>query len=377
MIVYAFILLLFVIQIISFIFIKDCVINVVIFKKKYLRMSKKRFIKILFLSFDFMLLLLLAVIRDETVGTDYNTYITIFKSFLDLDYDNITDNYYVSKGEFLFVVLGYLIKLIFNDYIYMVLVAYLIILLLTYRFILKYSNELLLSGFLFFSFSFYNMSLNILRQYIAAAIVLKSIDYIDKSFKKFFLCLLVGMAFHKTAILFIVVYPVLKFVKDIRVSCVCLLLISGVIALLSEQFVHIIGDVANYGTKYTTMGSEAEIDLKIFINALLFLAFFCYSKQFQSKDINANKWIAMSAITLGLNFSAVFFHYINRTFLYFMIPEVVAIPNFIKTFDSKIIRYTLELMVVVIFSIYYLYLVSNTTCYDTVPYTSNMLNLGM
>ena len=342
---------------------------------KYVDIVKRINIAHCCLAIDFFLLFLLAVFRDEAVGTDYRTYISIFETFLDIDYNQITDDYFAKKGEISFVLLGYVVKQIFSDYIYIVCASYLIILFFVYKFIKKYSLDILVSGFLFFSFSFYNMSLNILREYIAAAIILKSVDYINRDWKRFLLCVLIAMTFHKTAVIFVIIYPALRYIKDARKACIVLLLLCAIIAMFPNQFISLIGDVANYGSKYTTAGNEAEIDLKIFVNSILFLMYYFYYKQFNNKDENAGKWLVMSAFTLGLNFSAFYFHYINRVFLYFMLPEIVSIPNFINSFNSPRIKLGLKLLLIIMFSAYYLILIYNTTCYDTVPYTSVVIGI--
>lgn len=361
-------------------FLSQIVIVALIGKRQLiLRLSSKIYWRVIwgkcFLIFDFIILLILAALRDESVGKDYFNYISIIKGFLNLDYDNIMNNSYAEKAEVSFVLLGYLLKNIFNEYIYIVFVIYFVMLFFVYRFIKKYADDVLLSGFLFFGFSFYNMSLNIMRQYIAAAIILKAVDYIDKDFKKFILFVVIAMTFHKTAFIFVIIYPALKYVKNIRTSCVVLLFICGVIALFSEQLIVMVGDVAHYSAKYVTAGDEAEIDLKFFVNVIMFATFFINYKQFADWDKNANKWLAMSAVTLGLNFSALYFHYINRVFLYFMLPQIVSIPNFINSFDSENTRMGLRGLLILIVSAYYLVLIYNTQCYGTVPYTSEILDI--
>ena len=372
--IYVFILTIMIIQNII-ILANDNRVKIKISLNKYVDIVKRINIAHCCLAIDFFLLFLLAVFRDEAVGTDYRTYISIFETFLDIDYNQITDDYFAKKGEISFVLLGYVVKQIFSDYIYIVCASYLIILFFVYKFIKKYSLDILVSGFLFFSFSFYNMSLNILREYIAAAIILKSVDYINRDWKRFLLCVLIAMTFHKTAVIFVIIYPALRYIKDARKSCIVLLLLCAIIAMFSNQFISFIGDVANYGSKYTTAGNEAEIDLKIFVNSILFLMYYFYYKQFNNKDENAGKWLVMSAFTLGLNFSAFYFHYINRVFLYFMLPEIVSIPNFINSFNSPRIKLGLKLLLIIMFSAYYLILIYNTTCYDTVPYTSVVIGI--
>lgn len=372
--IYVFILIIMIIQIIVISAYNSRVI-VKISLNKYVDIVKKLNIAYCCLAVDFFLLFLLAVFRDETVGTDYRTYISIFEAFLDIDYNHITDDYFAEKGEISFVLLGYIVKQIFSDYIYIVCATYFIIIFSVYKFIKKYSVDILVSGFLFFSFSFYNMSLNILREYIAAAIILKSIDYLNKDWKRFLLCVLIAMTFHKTAVIFAIIYPALRYIKDTRKSCIALLFFCAIAAIFSNQLISFIGDVANYGSKYTTAGNEAEIDLKIFVNITLFFIYYFYYVQFKNKDENADKWLAMSAVTLGLNFSAFYFHYINRVFLYFMLPEIVSIPNFINSFASPRLRIGFKVLLILLFSVYYLILIYNTKCYDTVPYTSVIIGI--
>ena len=355
--------------------IRNRVLTIIMSKKLCWKIEIKKEIKHIFLVMNFIILFVIAVFRDESVGQDYSVYIGIFEGFLNLDYDSMLENEFAKKGEVLFVALGIFLKAVVNDYLVIVCAVYFLMLLFVYRFIKKYANDVLLSGFLFYGFSFYNMSLNILRQYMAAAIVLLAIDYIEEKPVKFFLCVLVAMLFHKTAIVFVILYPVLNYIRNIRISCALLLAICGVAAVFSDNLIYMIGDLANYGDTYTTAGEETEIDLKIFVNIILFITYFYFAKQFQSWDKNANKWIAMSAVTLGLNFTALYFHYVNRMFLYFMLPEIVSLPNFINSFKSNEAKIVMRTIMIVVFSLYYTILVCNTSCYGTVPYTSNVLDI--
>lgn len=78
-----------------------------------------------------------------------------------------------------------------------------------YRFILPFFT-------FFFIFGFYWMSMmNVIRQQIAACIFLVSIYFIEnKKAIPYYLCVLLAYLFHKSALLLIVIYPILRFRDD-------------------------------------------------------------------------------------------------------------------------------------------------------------------
>ena len=77
------------------------------------------------------------------------------------------------------------------------------------RFLFPYMAFILIFGFYFMSM------MNVIRQQIAACIFLFSLQYIErKQALKYYVCVLLAMGFHKSAILLLPVYPLFRWRKD-------------------------------------------------------------------------------------------------------------------------------------------------------------------
>lgn len=325
------------------------------------------------LIFDFMLLLVLAVCRDISVGSDYKTYMTIFSGMTSDALNDVSSNYFWFNGEIGFALIGTLIGNIFGDPFLIVCVCYVMILGGVYLFIKKYSDNALLSTFLFLTFSFYNMSYNILRQYIAAVILLKTIDYINKDFKRFFMFVLLAAFFHKSAVIFLFVYPIFKYIKDVRVGVLFFVSFMAGIAVMPTSILSFLGDVLDYGGYVSDKESGGLAN--IIVMAIIFMLFLTFTKIMQSKDPHGKIWLIFAAIAFSISMFSVQIHSFNRLLLYFLMPAIVSIVNFIHAvLNISSVKYG-EVLTLVIFSIYYTSLLLYTSVYQTVPYSSKILGI--
>ena len=100
-----------------------------------------------------------------------------------------------------------------------------------YRFVVPYLLLYLIVGMFFMSM------MNIIRQQIAALIFLCSIQFIDeKKPLKFYLCVAIAFLFHRSAVLTVVMYPILRFKDDWFHRISVQLLLFAVAVFLSYRF---------------------------------------------------------------------------------------------------------------------------------------------
>lgn len=137
------------------------------------------------------------------VGVDYPTYLNSYLHGGDREY------------EFLFQFITDTLSINSVHYaIYFFLWAFIEVFLLFYsfrkqRFLFPYMAFILIFGFYFMSM------MNVIRQQIAACIFLFSLQYIErKQALKYYVCVLLAMGFHKSAILLLPVYPLFRWRKD-------------------------------------------------------------------------------------------------------------------------------------------------------------------
>lgn len=100
-----------------------------------------------------------------------------------------------------------------------------------YRFIIPYLLLYLIIG------NFYMSMMNIIRQQIAALIFLCSIQFIDeKKPLKYYLCVALAFLFHRSAVLMVVMYPILRIKDDWFHSVGIQLILLSIAVFLSFRF---------------------------------------------------------------------------------------------------------------------------------------------
>lgn len=168
------------------------------------RESKKKFY--FFWGISFILLFLFSGVRYK-VGYDYEyTYLPGYYHIV---------NGYESRFEIIFVWLNKLVYHIFNNVDWLFIISSFITLYLVYKTIRKYSDNVTLSILMLFVTRFYLYSFTQVRQYIAIAIFIYAIKYIvNKDLKRYLLCILIAIGFHKTAIIYLPIY----FIGNLKLS---------------------------------------------------------------------------------------------------------------------------------------------------------------
>ena len=100
-----------------------------------------------------------------------------------------------------------------------------------YRFIIPYLLLYLIIG------NFYMSMMNVIRQQIAALIFLCSIQFIDeKKPLKYYLCIALAFLFHRSAVLMVVMYPILRIRDDWFRSVGIQLILLAIAVFLSFRF---------------------------------------------------------------------------------------------------------------------------------------------
>lgn len=167
----------------------------------------------------------LAGLRNKTVGTDVRWYTNPlfecakkadnFKQYYEMRFLNQFNfqYFYVKNYEILFIVLIYIITKLTESFQLILFVIQMLIIFPVYGGLKKFKkleNKLWLSMLVFY-FLFFNVTLNLMRQFIGIAIIFYGIScFINENNKKgnikFWIFLVVGTLFHKSALLGIIIY---------------------------------------------------------------------------------------------------------------------------------------------------------------------------
>ncbi len=205
------------------------------------RKSKRN--TIVFLALSSVAMIAVAYLRADTVGIDYKQYETYFYQVHDGGWNFLISSGNAYRVEPGYSLLNYFVSLFTRDvHIYMLVVA-VIVITLTAMLLYRVSPIPWIGMFVFASFGFYGNSLSFIRQCIAIAIYLYSIEYIKKKkFIPYLLIILLASTFHKSMLIMIPVY----FIARIPVNWKSLLTWSGLAVLVTA----LSWPLFNFVTKY-------------------------------------------------------------------------------------------------------------------------------
>ena len=193
-------------------------------KKKY---NSKKFLVVLLTA---QLITILAL-RNSTVGVDIPGYVRFFQNTPILNFQQ----FMAHRWELGFKLLNKAISLFTsNEQVFLTIIATLTIIPVG-RFIYKYSKMPFLSFALYISFNFYSFVFSGLRQGIAYGIVLISYDFIvNRKLSKFIICILFASLFHRSALIFLPAYFLVKFKINYK-SLGIVVITNGILYLFRKQ----------------------------------------------------------------------------------------------------------------------------------------------
>ena len=218
-----------------------------------------------------------------------------------------------------------------------------------------------LSILLYFAFGFFTFTFSGLRQSIALSILFFSFLYVEKrNFIKFILSILLASTFHKTAIIFIVAYP-LYYIK-LKLKHYTFIIPSFIICFILKAKIFVMVAVLFKGREVQPESTGAY-GLFIFMIGTLILSYIFYNSD--SKEVNAYRNYILVAIFIQMLASQS--NTIGRAGYYFWMFITLLVPEVIKSQKNMLIKYLSGCIVVSFLVIYYLDSLS-TGYLNIVPY---------
>lgn len=207
-----------------------CALSIIVLfsqtQRKYTIRGRKRIV-----LFAFGIIILIASLRKYTVGIDLEKYYyNSFIQFVNWDWKDVTRNTYEPGYFFLNIFIG---KLTDNPQVFIAVTS-----LMTFSvfgwFIYKNSDNVFMSTFIFITFSFWFMFMNIIRQALAIAIVLLAYDFLNRQslgkikIPVFVVLVLIAASFHSSAILTLCLLPLhyLKFKRKEIVGSIAVIVLA-------------------------------------------------------------------------------------------------------------------------------------------------------
>lgn len=294
----------------------------------------------------FIILLLFNGLRDGNVFLDSLVYKNFFQIVENL---NLIDLIKLNSFEVGFKLFTKFFSLFCNYNLYIFIISF-FSLIGFYFFIKKYSNNYLMSVFLFIVTNIYIYLFCTIRQTIAISILLFSIQYVLSNKKiKFVLLVLLAASFHKTALIFMIVY-LLKWFDINKIGIKKLVVIYLIIFIFRQPIVTLFINVFYSSYNNYIISGSGYFLLLILVSLAVFIYYFINKKKLYNDELKLFYNIYLFSILFQI--LATSQGYINRITLYFMIPIIVLLPNIIP--KNKFGKYTMYLVYIIGFA-YYIY----------------------
>ncbi len=311
---------------------------------KYKFNSKKVYVTIMGIC-----LFLIAALRSTSVGNDSGQYARVYYALQRMSIRTIVTNYselgyYLfakvlsfinSNHQFLFAVIG-------GFYAYSIS-----------RFIYKYSKDTMASFIMLIPMMYFSFSLTGLRQTMAIAIILISIDYILKRrIIPFFLLVIIAYFFHNSAIFFIPAY-FLPYKKISNKLILGFILATPIVYLLRRQFVSIVQQFIYSDYNIAQIGEEAKSWATLLIYILILVAVAFFKDSISRSDDNFPLLFSMMYIGMCLQMFVPLEPSLFRVSMYYNITSIILIPNLLTVLNNKRTRSIAYLLFFILMAVEY------------------------
>lgn len=294
------------------------------------------------------ILFVISSLRDITVGSDLVNYISYFKIISNLNFSELSN----IKLEYGYVLFNKIISVIFNNERFFIISVSFFIIILFSKFIYDNSKNPWLSFFLFITLMYYALTLNQIRQMMAAAIVLFNINSVkDKKKVKFFSSVLIATLFHKTAIVYIILY----FIKNIKIDYKYILgmfiLSIGVFLFGDRMVINLMQLINKYQIYSNNVISNDGTGMLILLIIITFLGWIFYEDDDKRKSI----YFHIMFVSILIQIISLKFSILNRITNYFSIIMIILIPNVIKSRTEIYMRCIGTIILCIITSVFFIY----------------------
>lgn len=282
------------------------------------------------------------------VGMDYMAYYQGYAGYL----KNLT-NAIRTLDEPGFGVLAWIATRFYNDGASAIFIASVVTVSLPLLVIYRHSNRLLLPTFLYITMGCWTGSFNGVRQYLAAAVLLCGYEYLkEKNLFKYCVIVFVAFLFHRSAIVFIILYFIVN--RDITIPNVIILIAFTGLLLLSYdrvfQFANIVMD-KEYSLEiaYTSRAVNRLRVLATFVPVIIFAYEYFDQKRTQSTVFSLNILIFRAALSVFAMNSALLYR-INIYSSFFAPLAITQLLEGVSEKNRKIIETLLIVMYFVMWS---------------------------
>lgn len=309
------------------------------------------------------------------VGVDYENYVNLYHNITQRYY-GMTDAILNSRFEPGWIVINYIVKYIFNDVQYVFVISAFLTWLFAFKAI--YDNRIRISvgvAVLILLCTLYGVSFNIVRQVLAASVIMLAIKpMIDRKPLKFILTVLFASTFHLTAIIFLPAYWVINsrfrygnFLKRITMP----LLFLGLVIFVQPVFstltsFELFSTYSRYNLNFSGFYIR-DVLLRIPIIILMLIS----ARKLKAQDNPMHKLIVLFIMGTILTTLASYAPYINRISMFFDVTQVFIVSAIIKAQTDKYVKLLYTYIIFIYYIAYFSYLFIFLGLHGTIPYQWN------
>jgi len=207
------------------------------------------------------------------------------------------------------------------------------------------------------------MSLNVLRQFIAAAVIVNALNYINKgNFIKFALMIIMAATFHVSAILVLPAYFVRKLnitKRNVLLFFACAIalffLVQGLNLYIYKLFPRFEAyQNSIYFNNGIRIASIANFLILFFLLLVFVIAYKHVRINEKSVDVQKELTVIFYLFVIGVVFSfvSINLNLLDRFVIYFSIFSILLIPKILELLDNKWLSNTLALITFLVTLIY-------------------------
>lgn len=291
-------------------------------------------VQYLFLSVLFMFLMI--SLRDINTGVDTRSYVN---SFLKISLTEVNEG-----SEPLYVYITYFVRCITENYhiFFMVMSAgYCIAIYKLLRKYLHTSDEVMIGILLLFLFGIYHFSSAAMRQTVALGFGILAFVEADRgNWKKYLLWIVLGMGFHNSAALLLLIYP-LRYINLGKYGVLVVVAMYGVSLVIPKDFLMLIqlSQSSTDELRYSQYGSsyESELSLTGFFLQLIPLAIvYIRRDHLQLEERTKNLFLNCAYLGAGFQSLVVVVAEFYRVSFYYAVFDIVLIPLALSTLPKKV-----------------------------------------
>lgn len=302
-------------------------------------------------------------LRSPQCGVDLANYCPGFDEISNLKFSDLF-SHQVQNFEIGYVILNKLISLVSLEHqIFMATVAAIVMYLIGDT-IYRYSKDIFLSFIIFISFGLYIMCFSGLRQALSFSITFYSYRFlITNQRASFFITVLLATTFHKTALIFMLVWPLRHVILNKMLGCILYLGYCIIVLPALKSIVPVLAIIL-FGASYADSIDEGGAITMFLVYSVVFLGSYLIKTRY-SEHLNILRWIILLA-TLSQSLGVISAGEMTRIGYYFVMFFSLFIPEFINKMKMKG-KFEWSRIVSVLFIIFF-YLTTSSGYLNVVPY---------